>query len=108
MSAVGTMRLPVWFDQSVCKHPGSGWGVPMQCRVFYSLPSPSGINMLHPHLLLAFILSVFFPSFLFVTDSKGKNNTVCRSCLCLAGLFLTFLFPGMVFSSILQGRELVI
>lgn len=103
MSAMGTMKLPVWFHQSVCKHRGGGWGVRTQRMAFYSLPSSSGINVLHPHLLLAFILSVwgfFFPSFLFVTDSKGKDNSVCRSCLCLLGLFLTFLFPGMAFSSL--------
>lgn len=92
MSAVGTMKLPVWFDQSVCKHQGGGWGVRMQCTAFYSLPSSGGINTLHLHLLLAFILSVFFPSFFFVTDSKGKNNTACRSCLCLVGLFEHFYF----------------
>lgn len=42
MSTVGTMKLPVWFAQSVCKHPG-GVGVSL-CKgwCFTAAPLPVG------------------------------------------------------------------
>lgn len=110
MSAVGTMKLPVWFDQSVCKHPGSGWGVRMQCTAFYSLPSSSGINMLHPHQLLAFILSVFFPSFLPLCYWLEGEEQQCVQELPLFGwsFFNIFISWNGIFLFILRGRERVI
>lgn len=106
MSTAGTMKLPVWLDQSVCKHRGAGWGVPthsgLQPPVFkwdkHTAPTPL------PCIL--FFLCFFLPS---ASLLKGEGQQCVQDLLLFSwSFFNVFISWNGISLFILQGRERII